>query len=134
MRRLINMQSMALRAETEKRPFPIRFLKRITVQDGLRLLVISIQEIDWIEADKKYVRLHIGGKTHKVRRSLSELAKTLDPDVFRQIHRSHIVNLERIVAVDLSIPGQAFVSLRSGLRVAVAKSHKRGLQESLTRV
>jgi two-component system LytT family response regulator len=113
---------------------PPAFLQRIAVQDGSRLVVIRSAEIDWVQADRKFLRFHVGNQIHRLRQTISELQSVLDPRVFAQVHRSHIVNLESIAELDFSEPNKAFVVLKSGRRVPLARSYRRRLRKSLTRI
>src|SRR5262249_33746961 len=70
--------------------------ERLMVKSGGRIYFVRIEEIDWIEAAGNYVHLHVGKDDHLLRESLSGLEKKLDPGEFVRIHRSAIVNLERI--------------------------------------
>jgi len=71
-------------------------IERLAVKSAGQISFLKISEIDWIEAADYYACLHVKGKTHLLRRSLSELDQELDPAVFCRIHRSTIVNLDRV--------------------------------------
>lgn len=86
---------------------------------------LKIAHIDWIEASDYYSRLHIGGKTHLLRRSMSELEKDLQPFSFCRIHRSTIVNLDRVRGLDLNENGEHDVLLEDGTRHRLSRSHRR---------
>jgi two-component system LytT family response regulator len=92
---------------------------------------VSITEIDWIEAADYYSRLHVGGKTHLIRRSMADLEKDLQSFLFRRVHRSTIVNLERVRALVLNELGEYDVRLRDGSEHRVSRSHRRALQAAL---
>src|SRR5213595_1059524 len=70
--------------------------ERLAIKAAGQVLFLKVSEIDWIEAADYYASLHVGRKTHLLRRSMSELEQELDPSVFCRIHRSTIVNLNRI--------------------------------------
>ena len=86
---------------------------------------LKIAQIDWIEASDYYSRLHIGGKTHLLRRSMSELEKDLQPFSFCRIHRSTIVNLDRVRGLELNESGEHDVLLCDGTRHRLSRSHRR---------
>jgi two-component system LytT family response regulator len=86
---------------------------------------LKIDQIDWIEASDYYSRLHIGGKTHLLRRSMSELEKDLRPFSFCRIHRSTIVNLERVRGLALNESGEYDTLLDDGTRLRLSRSHRR---------
>ena len=69
---------------------------RFTVRDGERYVLIRVADVDWAEASANYVRLHVGPRTFQMRTTMSELERQLDPAQFTRIHRSAIVNLDRI--------------------------------------
>ena len=110
------------------------FLQRIAVQDGSRLIVLRAEEIDWIEADLKFLKLHVGKKPHRLRQTMAQLQSVLDPHKFIQVHRSHVVNVESIAELDFSEPNKPFVMLKSGRRVPLARSYRKQVRNSLTRI
>ena len=71
-------------------------LQRLTVKSAGQVAFVGLSEIDWIEAADYYAALHVGDKTHLLRRSMAELEQDLDPATFCRIHRSTIVNLDRV--------------------------------------
>ncbi len=92
---------------------------------------MKIAEIDWIEAADYYACLHVGPKSHLVRRSLAELEQDLDPAVFCRVHRSSIVNLERVRGLKLSEDGEFEVLLESGQRVRLSRRYRKQLEAKL---
>ena len=113
---------------------PTGFLQRIAVQEGTHFHVLRLKEVDWVEADRKHLCLHIGNKVHRVRQTMAELKRSLNPRQFLQVHRSHVVNVDSIAALDFSKPSSPFVVLTSGKRVALARSYKRDLREALAHI
>jgi len=75
---------------------------------------VKVSEIDWVEAADYYVCLHVGPRTHLLRRSMSELEEELDPTVFCRVHRSSIVNLDRVCGLKSSEDGEYEVLLENG--------------------
>ena len=73
-------------------------LTRVIIKVDERDFVLNVTEIDWIEAEGNYVRLHFGGQSSLIRETLSHLASQLDPTQFARIHRSRLVNLNRILS------------------------------------
>ncbi|MFW6079788.1 MAG: LytR/AlgR family response regulator transcription factor, partial [Gemmatimonadota bacterium] len=71
--------------------------RRLVVRSRGRIRLVDPDEIDWIESDRNYVRLHTGDRTHLLRHTLGGLAERLDPERFVRIHRSTLVNLDRVV-------------------------------------
>ena len=92
---------------------------------------MSLSAIDWIEAADYYVALHVGPKTHLLRRSITELEQDLDADVFFRIHRSTIVNLNRIRGLKLNEEGEYTVFLESGTSLRLSRRYRKPLQTRL---
>ena len=92
---------------------------------------VKIADIDWIEACDYYSRLHAGGKTHLIRRSMADLEKDLHANGFRRVHRSTIVNIDRVRALALNDTGEFDVRLDDGSEHRVSRSHRRALQAAL---
>src|SRR5262245_66338140 len=78
-------------------PTEPKTLSRLIVKSAGRVFFIRAEEIDWIEAEGYYARLHVGGKSHLLRETLTNLESQLDQNRFLRIHRSTIVKLERVV-------------------------------------
>ena len=88
-----------------------RATDRLAIKSARQVYFLKISEIDWIEAADYYACLHAGPKTHLLRRSMSELEHDLDPAAFCRTHRSTIVNLDRVRAVELNQDGEYDVLL-----------------------
>jgi two-component system LytT family response regulator len=95
------------------------------------VLFLDAADIDWIEAAGYYACLHVGTDTHIMRRSLSELEKDLGEEKFTRSHRSIIVNLERIRALELQSGGEYEVVLKSKVRLPLSRRFRKGLQDRL---
>ncbi|MDF1503457.1 LytTR family DNA-binding domain-containing protein [Roseisolibacter sp. H3M3-2] len=100
------------------------YLRRLAVPHGERSEIIRVEAIDRFEAERKYVRLWTGGRSHLVRRPISLMAKVLDPAVFVQLSRSAIVNIERIREVVQPTPRDCHVRLEDGARVKVTRGYQ----------
>jgi len=105
--------------------------ERLVVRSQGRVLFLSAADIDWIEAAGYYACLHVGGDTHILRRSLSELEQDLGEEQFIRIHRSIVVNLERIRGLELQASGEYEVVLRSKARLRLSRRYRRRLQERM---
>ena len=92
---------------------------------------MKISEIDWIEAADYYACLHVGARSHLLRRSLSDLEEDLDPNAFCRVHRSSIVNLERVRGLKLTPDGEYEVLLDTGTSVRLSRRYRKQLQERL---
>ena len=102
--------------------------ERITVKQGAQVLFIRPEEIDWIEAADYYACLHVGAKSHLVRRSLADLEQDLDPALFRRTHRSALVNIRRLRALQFNRNGEYEALLESGAVVPVSRRYRRQLE------
>lgn len=103
------------------------YLRRLAVPTGPRSVFVRTEEIDWIEAERNYIRLHAGGRTHLLRENLSRIESALDPAAFCRIHRSTIVNVDRIQAVESLFGGEYLVVLHDGTRLTSGRSYRRNL-------
>ena len=90
-------------------------------------------EIDWIEAAGNYVKLHVGTETHLFRDTMNSIESQLDSDVFFRIHRSHIVNIERVSELQPWFNGEYVVFLKSGTRLTLSRGYRDKLQDRLGR-
>jgi two-component system LytT family response regulator len=106
-----------------------RYPSRLTVRTGTRISFVAVEEIDWIEAEANYARLHSGGKTHLVRETMSGLEERLDPAHFVRIHRSTIVRIDRIREVEANAQGEYVVVLADGARLTSSRGYRRKLVE-----
>ena len=104
---------------------------RLVVKSGGRLFFLRSDEIDWIEAAGNYVRLHVGNDGHLLRETMNSIEGRLNPDIFFRIHRSHIVNIERIKELQPWFNGEYVVILRNGSRLTLSRGYREKLQERL---
>jgi len=96
---------------------------RLGVKDRSKTVLLKVDEIDWIQAARDYVSVHSGGRSYLVDQSLTMLEKQLDPAVFQRIHRSTIVNLERIKELQTHNNGEYFAVLEDGSRLKVSRTY-----------
>ncbi len=108
-----------------------RWPRRLPVPGRKKVALVEVSEIDWIEAEGPYVALHCGAKTHLVRDSLKRLETTLNPAQFMRIHRSTMVNLERIDALAPSPSGGLDIHLASGARLKASRPYRERLRRHL---
>src|SRR5947209_3197084 len=94
------------RAKQRIRGSAPRKLERISIKCAGQVCFLKLSEIDWIEAADYYACLHVGTKNHLLRRSLADLEEELDPAIFCRVHRSSIVNLERVRGLKLGEDGE----------------------------
>jgi two-component system LytT family response regulator len=102
---------------------PPRRLTRFAVRSGERTLFVPVDDVDRIEAFQNYVQLHIGETTHLLHVPMSTIEGVLDPERFLRIHRSHIVNVQRIAQLWSLAHGQYVIELRSGQRLQSGRTY-----------
>ena len=105
--------------------------RTITLRDGARTTFLREEEIDWIEAQDYYVEIHAGRNAHLHRETLRELEARLDPKRFVRIHRSAIVQVDRIRRLQSLPSGDATVLLKDGTVLRVARSRRDAIRALL---
>ena len=110
---------------------PGRHAERIVVRDGAQVHVLPAERVDYLEAQDDYVAVHAAGATHLKHQTLSELADSLDPARFVRVHRSFVVNVERIARIELLAKDQRVAVLNDGRQVPVSRSGHERLKELL---
>jgi len=108
-----------------------RLPDRVAVRTNGRVVFVKVDEIDWIEASDNYVCLHCGKDTHVLRETMSQAESRLDPARFLRVHRSAIVNLDRIRELQPWFRGDYRVILRDGTELTLTKSHREKLESRL---
>jgi two-component system, LytTR family, response regulator len=103
-------------------------LTRVFVRERNRILVVPTGDIERLEARGDYVALHAGAKRHLVQVTIADMERMLDPGRFVRVHRSHIVNLDYVVAFNTDPKGALEVELRSGTRLNVSRSRAQALR------
>jgi len=105
--------------------------ERLAIKNGGQMLFVSINDIDWIEAADYYSCLHVAGKSHLIRRSMSEFDSDLDPEIFCRIHRSAIVNLNRVRTLETNSDGEYEVRLHDGTALRLSRRYRKNLQSRM---
>ena len=109
---------------------PAAVLDRLIVKSGGRVIFLRIEEIDWMEAAGNYVKLHTGNETHLVRETMNNLEQQLPPQKFIRVHRSTIVNIEKIKELQPYFNGEYKVILHNNAHVIMS----RGFKDNFTKV
>jgi two-component system LytT family response regulator len=104
---------------------------RIMIRSGGRILFLRTDEIDWIAAEDNYVGIHVGRDTYLLRNTMASMEERLDPTMFLRIHRSTIVNLDRIRELKPLFHGDYSVLLQDGTKLTLARTYYDGLQKLL---
>jgi two-component system, LytTR family, response regulator len=105
--------------------------ERLVVKSRGEVLFLNVADIDWIEAVGYYACLHAGSGTHIMRRTLLELERDLGDEKFIRIHRSVIVNIDRIHALELQNGGEYEVVLKSKVRLRLSRRFRKRLQDRM---
>ena len=105
--------------------------RRLGVRTGTKTLIVDVEAIDWVEALGDYARIHAGKATHLVAQRMHALERLLEAGDFIRIHRSLIVNLERVRELHREADGSGFIVLHDGVRLRVARGRWELLQQAL---
>jgi len=108
-----------------------RALEQFVIKSAGKVEFVKIAEIDWIEAADYYSCLHVGPRSHLLRRSLNDLEHELDPAIFCRTHRSAIVRVDRVRGLELNQSGEYELVLECGTRVHLSRRYKKQLQARL---
>ena len=124
----LNQQTLALLAELKAKS---NHIERLVIKAGGRAFFLKTDEIDWIEAEGKYVRLHVGQESYLLREAIGSMEAQLDPKKFPRIHRSTIVNIERVRELQPWFHNEYRVILKDGTELMLSRSCRKRLGELL---
>ncbi len=110
------------------------YLTRLMIKVSGRVVLLKVDEIDFIEADGNYAKLHVGRKAHLLREKMHDLEQRLDPARFVRIHRSVIVNLDRIKEMHPHFNGDYVVVLDDGRQLRLSRTRRENLESRLKAV
>jgi two-component system LytT family response regulator len=108
-----------------------RYADRLTIKDNGRVFFVRVTDVDWFEAHGNYVRVHVGTTTHLIREALSVVEASLSPDRFARIHRSTVVNIDRIRELQPWFAGDYIVLLKDGTQLKLSRTYRDQLQVRL---
>jgi len=103
--------------------------RRLIIKTAGRVVLLDMDEVDWIEAAGNYVELRVGGKSHLLREGIGKISQRLDPNLFVRIHRSIIVNVRRIKELQPCNRGEYIVVLKDGKQLSCSRGYRAKLQE-----
>jgi two-component system, LytTR family, response regulator len=106
-------------------------LERIVIRDGPNVHVIPVDKVDYVEAQDDYVGFRTGGKTLLKEQTMSDIESALDPRKFVRIHRSYLLNVERLARVELYAKDSRVAILNDGTKLPVSRSGYQKLQQLL---
>lgn len=108
-----------------------RFLQRLVVKSRGSVFFLKTGEVDWIEAEGNYVRLHVKNESYLIRATIGGLESQLDPQEFARIHRSQIVNMDRIRELRPWWHGEYHVVLKDGTQLTLSRNYREALHSTL---
>lgn len=134
-RKALAWARMAIRRERGDSPPPLphemgggkKPLERLTIKTAGKVYFLKTEEIDWVEAAGNYLRLHTGAAEHLLRETMNNLEARLDPECFWRIHRSTLVNVDRIRELQPLFHGDYVVILRDGKELTLSRTYRRQL-------
>jgi two-component system LytT family response regulator len=130
-KRKSNSDSAATAPAAQREPQAAGRRNRLMVKSGGRIHFVRTADIDWCEAAGNYVRMHVSQQEYLVRDTMSHLESQLDPQQFMRIHRSTIVNVDRIQEMQSSFNGEYVVLLRNGTRLTLSRGYRDAIQARL---
>ncbi len=101
-----------------------KWLDRLLIKSSGRAFFLRTDELDWVEAEGNYVKLHAGREAHLLRETMNNFAAKLDPDRFLRIHRSTLVNVERIRELQPMFRGECIIVLRDGTQLTLSRNYR----------
>jgi two-component system LytT family response regulator len=136
----LSEQLLALLGSVGKEPAPAPgrsdgagFLKRLVIKSGGRVTICPVRDVDWLEAEGDYVKIHVGRAWHLLRETMKHLEAQFDPARFIRIHRSTIVNVERIKELQPYFRGEYVVILHDGTELKLSRGYRARLEAALGR-
>lgn len=113
---------------------PGQYAPRVVVKDGTRVHIIPVAQIDYIEAQDDYVALHSAGKSYLKQQTISSIEASLDPALFVRVHRSFVVNLERVTKIEPYTKDTRLAILSGGSQVPVSRAGYMRLKELMEKI
>jgi two-component system LytT family response regulator len=117
--------------ETEPPATTSEPLKRFLIKSSTEVNFVSADDVDWLEADGYYTKVHAGNKTHLLRGNLGSFESRLDPKKFARIHRSAVVNLSHVQRLRDLFHGDCLVVMKNGTELKVSRRHRQQLETLL---
>jgi two-component system LytT family response regulator len=125
----VRAQFDALRQEAEpmrQRP------NRLAVRSSGKVFFVKMEDIDWVEAADNYIVLHLKNETHILRETMNSIQTRLDPRKFMRVHRSRIVNIERIKELQPWVHGEYLIVLQDGTQLTLSRSYREKLMGAMS--
>jgi two-component system LytT family response regulator len=122
----LDAPALSAAAREQHRP-----LDRIVVRDGTRVHILPVGKLDYAEAQDDYISLKSEGKTYLKAQTLASLAAALDPKRFLRVHRSYVLNLDRLARLELYAKNSHVAVLRDGTKIPISRDGHARLREIL---
>lgn len=107
--------------------------QRLVVRSGPRMVIVDLRQVDWVQAEGNYVRLHVGEESHLIRDTMHAVEARLGSARFVRIHRSRIANIDKVREVRVTHGGEHEVVLHTGRALRVSRLYRDKVQERLRR-
>lgn len=107
--------------------------RKISIKDGDSVMLVTEGDIDWVDAAGDYMCIHVSGKTHVIRSTMRDLLSRLDQNKFKRVHRSTVVNTDRIVRIQKHMKGEYFLHLDCDEIIKVSRHYKEVIREFIDR-
>lgn len=111
----------------DAKPYTTRFV----VRSGSKFSFVKTSDVDWLSAADNYVSLHIGGREHLIRDTLKSVEQQLDPEIFVRVHRSIIINLNRVQEIEPYFHGEYIVTMKDNAKLTTSRSYSERLRSLL---
>ena len=120
-----------VRAEVEQPTPPAEYLSRVSLKVNGRIVLLNIEDVEWITSEGNYVSLHSSGKGYLLRETMDRIEKKLDPAAFVRLRRSTIVRINQIHELHSSSKGEFEVLLKDGTKLSSSRRYRKNLQSAL---
>ena len=107
------------------------YLEHFMVRLGGKVTLVRVADVDWIEADDYYAKLHVGGRSYLIRETMQQLEAKLDPHQFVRVHRSAIVQIDRLRTLEPYIKGSHVLTLKDGTRLALSRGRRSAFEAAI---
>ena len=108
-----------------------QYPEKIAIKDAGEITLVPLTDIEWVDAAGDYMCIHASGQIHIMRTTMKQLESQLDPALFQRIHRSTLVNLNRVDKISSHINGEYNLILKGGARLKMSRSYKDKIQHFL---
>lgn len=123
------VRGKAVESESGASSLPAEDSRKLSIKDGDAVILLEEADIDWIDAAGDYMCIHVGKDTHVMRSTMHELQGRLDPDRFKRVHRSTIVNTDRIIKIKKHSKGEYILHLDCDEEIKVSRHYKSVIRE-----